>query len=249
MGLAVVIDTIGNPRYDSRLGKLARVKDEMPYRRLGYVLCRSTVRLLFFILSVCLLPAASFGTDEPATVGLTAGEIVKVENGGVVVKTDTYPTADGARGAKVKAYCVINTLPDVAWAVLLNYHQFGEFMPRLEKIEVLEKTKNTMKVTETVRVALGVISYTIDLIFEPEQRTVTWTLDKSRKHDLAETFGGWELLPYSQGKTMLRYTTTLDSGFFVPKFLEELLLRTSLSDTLLSLKRRAESHGTWKKTE
>jgi ribosome-associated toxin RatA of RatAB toxin-antitoxin module len=213
------------------------------------VLDRPKATLLMCAAFVLLLPTASFGADKRATLGLTTGELARVEKGSVVVKTDTYPTADGARGARVKAYCVINTLPDVAWAVLLNYDQFDEFMPRLQKIEVLEKTEGTMKVTETVRIPLGVITYTIDLSFTPEQRTVTWALDKSRKHDLAETFGGWELLPYSQGKTMLRYTTTLDSGFFIPKFLDELLLRNNLSDALLSLKRRAESHGTWKKTK
>ncbi len=213
------------------------------------MLHRPKVQLLMFAAALLLLPAASFGAGESATTGLTASELATIEMGEVVVKTDTYPTGDGARGARVKAYCIINTLPDVAWAIMLNYHKFDEFMPRLEKVEVLEHTAHTMKVTETVHVLLGVISYTVDLIFQPEQRTVRWTLDRSRKHDLAETSGSWEFLPYGQDKTMLRYTTTLDSGFFVPRFLEELLLRNNLSDALLSLKRRAESGGTWKKKE
>ena len=213
------------------------------------MLYRPRVQLLFFALFLLLLPAASSGADESATTGLTASELARVEMGEAVVKTDTYPTGDGARGARVKAYCIINTLPDVAWAIMLNYHKFDEFMPRLEKVEILEQTAHTMKVTETVHVLLGVISYTVDLIFQPEQRTVHWTLDKSRKHDLAETSGSWEFLPYGHGKTMLRYTTTLDSGFFIPRFLEEYLLRNNLSDALLSLKRRAESGGTWKKAK
>lgn len=200
-----------------------------------------------FAAFVLLLPVASLGSGESATTGLTAGELTRIEKGRVVIKTDTYPTGDGTRGAKIKAYCVINKPPDVSWAVILSYHTFDEFMPRLEKVEVLEKTKSTMKVTETVRVPLGVISYTIDLIFNPAQRTVNWSLDKSRKHDIADTFGTWEFLPYSQDKTMLRYTTTLDSGLFIPRFLEKFLLRSDLSDALLSLKRRTESNGTWKK--
>ena len=211
------------------------------------MLHRPKVKSLMFVASVLLLQAAYLGAGESATTGLTAGELTRMEKGGVVLKTDTYPTGNGTRGAKVKAYCVINRPPDVAWAVMLNYHKFDEFMPRLEKVEVLEKTARTMKVTETVRVPLGVISYTVDLIFTPAQRTVNWTLDKSRKHDIAETFGAWEFLPYSQDKTILRYTTTLDSGFFIPRFLEEFLLRNDLSDALLSLKRRTESDGTWKK--
>jgi len=130
---------------------------------------------------------------------------------------------------------------------MLNYHQFNEFMPRLEKVQVLEKTKNTMKVTQTVRVPLGVIRYTLDLIFKPAQRTVSWVLDKSRSHDIADTFGAWEFLPYRQGKTVLRYTTTVDSGTVVPRFLEDFLIKNDLPEVLLSMRRRTESDGTWKK--
>jgi hypothetical protein len=130
---------------------------------------------------------------------------------------------------------------------MLNYQKFHEFMPRLEKVEILEKTQSTMKVTETIHVPLGVLVYTIDLVFTPAQRTVSWTLDKSRQHDIAETFGTWEFLPYGQGKTLLRYTTTLASGMFVPKFLEDAMIKSDLSNALLSLKRRTESGGTWKK--
>lgn len=197
--------------------------------------------------SVLLFPAASLGVDESTTRGLTAGELTRIEKGEVVVKAKSRSAKDGTRSAKIKAYCVINKPPDAVWTVMLNYYQFDEFMPRLEKIEVLEKTHSTMKVTETVRVPLGVISYTLDLRFMPAQRTVSWTLDKSRKHDIADTFGTWEILPYSQGKTMLRYTTTVDSGLFIPTALETFLIKNDLPSTLLNLKRRTESDGKWKK--
>lgn len=211
------------------------------------MLHRPKVKPLVFAASVLLLPAASLWAGESATTGLTADELTRMEKGGVVVKTETYPTGHGTRGAGITAYCVINKPPDAAWAVMLNYHKFDEFMPRLERVEILEKTENTMKVTETVRVPLGAISYTLDLVFKPAQTTVSWALDKSRQHDIADTFGAWEFLPYSQGKTILRYTTTLDSGLFVPRFLEDFLIRNDLPDVLLSLKRRTESDGTWKK--
>lgn len=213
------------------------------------MLHRLKVQLLVLIVSLLLLPFATSESAGAATAGLTPAELTKIEKGEVVVKSETYPTGNGAHGSNVKAYCVINTLPEAAWAVMLDYHKFDQFMPRLDKVEVLEKTDRTMKVTETVHVALGVISYTIDLTFKPEQRTVNWMLDKTRRHDIAETSGSWEFLPYSQGKTLLRYTTTLNSGFFIPRFLEQFLLRNDLSDALSSLKRRAESNGTWKKTQ
>src|SRR5207245_7935597 len=103
------------------------------------------------------------------------------------------------------------------------------------------------KGTPKVCLAVGVSRYTLDLIFKPAQRTVSWVLDKSRSHDIADTFGAWEFLPYSQGKTVRRYTTTVDSGTVVPRFLEDFLIKNDLPEVLLSMRRRTESDGTWKK--
>jgi hypothetical protein len=166
--------------------------------RVARVPHRSKVKSLMLAAFVVLLPAASLSAGQSATTGLTADELARMENGGVVVKAETYPPGDDTRAARMKAYCVVNKPPDALWAVMLNYQTFHEFMPRLERVEVLEKTKDTMKVTQTVRGPLGVISYTLDLIFKPAQRTVSWALDKSRKHDIADTFGVWEFLPYRQ---------------------------------------------------
>ena len=120
---------------------------------------RSKLNPLVLATSVFLLRAASVWAGEAATTGLTVGEFARMEKGEVVVKTHTYATGgDDKRAARAIAYCLINKPPDAVWAVMLNYHQFNEFMPRLEKVQVLEKTKNTMKVTQTVRVPLGVIT-------------------------------------------------------------------------------------------
>lgn len=213
------------------------------------MLHRIKVMSLVCVATVFLLSTASFGAGAFAPSGLTARELTRIEKGGVVLKANDHPAGDGTSSARIKAYCVINRPPDAVWAIMLNYQKFPEFMPRLEKVEVLEKTQGTMKVTETVHVPLGVINYTIDLIFRPAQRTVSWTLDKSRQHDIADTSGTWEFLPYSQGRTMLRYSTTVDSGMFVPRFLEDAMIKQDLSNALLSLKRRVESNGTWKKPE
>jgi carbon monoxide dehydrogenase subunit G len=225
----------------------SRADGKAPHWRFCYVLHRVKVIPLVWAASVFLFSTASFGAGALATSGLTTGELTRLEKGGVVLKTKDHHIADGTSSARIRAYCVINRPPDAVWAIMLNYQKFAEFMPRLEKVEVLEKTQGTMKVTETVHVPLGVISYTIDLIFTPAQRTVSWTMDKSRQHDIADTSGIWEFLPYSQGRTMLRYSTTVDSGMFVPRFLEDAMIKQDLSDALLGLKRRTESDGTWKK--
>src|SRR5437762_5025011 len=104
-----------------------------------------TVVLSAALLLVALTPVHA---REPATAGLTPDEVDKINRGEVVVKTRVYSIADGKRAVTIKGYCVINKPPDAAWAVMLDYEKFHEFMPRLSKVKVLEKTKDTMKVTE-----------------------------------------------------------------------------------------------------
>jgi carbon monoxide dehydrogenase subunit G len=207
------------------------------------------VLALSFLLAVSflLMPAAWLGAREPTTTELTADEVARMEKGGVVVKTETQPGEDGKLAARIKAYCIINRPPAAAWAIMLDYQRFHEFMPRLERVQILQKTKDTMKVTQTVRIPLGLLSYTLDLKFERALGKVSWALDRSRKHDIADTFGAWEFLPYGNNKTSLRYTTTLDSGMLIPKYLEDLLIKNDLPEILLSMRRRTESDGTWKK--
>jgi len=209
------------------------------------------VLALSFILAVCflLLPAAWLWAREPTTTELTADEVARMEKGGVVVKTETHPSEDGKLAARIKAYCIINKPPAAAWAVMLDYHRFHEFMPRLERVQILQKTKDTMKVAQTIRVPLGLVNYTLDLKFDRALGKVSWALDKSRKHDIADTFGAWEFSPYGNNKTSLRYTSTLDSGMLIPKFLEDLLIKNDLPEILLSMRRRTESDGTWKKEQ
>lgn len=182
-----------------------------------------------------------------ATAELTVEEVARLNAGDVVVSTDTATAGGGSRAATIKAYCVINKPLDAVWAVMLDYQKFDEFMPRLTKMEILERTRDTAKVTETVRAGLRTVTYTLDLKFDHARRRVSWALDKSRKNDIADTSGAWEFVPWGRGTTLVRYTTSVDSGMFVPRFLEELLVKHGVPETLVSLRRRTESNGAWKK--
>ena len=52
----------------------------------------------------------------------------------------------------------------------------------------------------------------------------------------------------STGKsTLAEYTIAVDSGKFVPQFIEDYLTRKDLPQILNSLRRRVESDGKWKK--
>lgn len=204
--------------------------------------------------TLLLLLAASLvnaeGTPPPsahAVPGLSDKENETLQKGEVVVQSEVYTTADGKRAAKGKAYAVVNAPAEALWATILDYNKFPEFMPRLKKITILSKGEGTMKVRQEVSVPLSSVAYTLDLKFTPDPKRMDWTLDKAAKNDIADTFGSWEFLPYSEGKTLIRYTIAVDTGLFVPKFLEDYLVKKDLPEVLASFRRRTESGGKWKK--
>jgi len=133
--------------------------------------------------------------------------------------------------------------------VLLDYGKLPEFMPRLRKVTILKKDAASMKVRQEIGVPFPInsIGYTLDLKFTADAHRMDWTLDKAASNEIADTFGAWEFLPYEGNKTLVRYTIAVDSGRFVPKFLEDYLMKKDLPEVLNSMKRRAESGGTWKK--
>ncbi len=205
------------------------------------------MRAVMLATSLLLLAVTHARAQGAATAELTAPEVARLNAGNVVVKTNTYTAAGGNRAARIKAYCVIKKPLDAVWAVMLDYQKFDEFMPRLAKVEILERTRDTVKVTEAVSVALRTVTYTLDLKFDHAQRRVSWTLDKSRKNDIADTSGAWEFVRYGRGTTLARYTSSVDSGMFVPRFLEELLVKSGVPEVLSSLRRRIESNVAWRK--
>jgi carbon monoxide dehydrogenase subunit G len=210
---------------------------------------RSKMKPIVLAASLLLLAAIPVRAHGAAPAELTAREVDRLDAGEVVVKAKRYTTVDGTRAAKIRAYCVINKPPEAAWAVMLDYHKFDEFMPRLEKVQVLERTEHTMKVTEIVSAVFRTVRYTLNLEFQRAQRIVRWTLDKSREHDIADTSGAWEFLPAGPGQTIVRYTIAVNAGTFLPEFVEDYLTKNGLSETLGSFRRRTESDGTWKKEQ
>lgn len=200
--------------------------------------------LIVLSLLVVVPPARA---QEAATAGLTTDDVTRMEQGEVVVKRETYATAESKSAARLWAYCIVDRPPDATWAVMRHYEKFSEFMPRLEKVQVRERAPDAMKVTETVGIPLGTVTYTVDLTFDSARRRIRWALDKSLPHDIADTVGTWEFLLYGGGRTLVRYTSFVASGTLVPKFLENYLVAKSLPKVLSNMRRRVESGGTWGK--
>jgi ribosome-associated toxin RatA of RatAB toxin-antitoxin module len=200
-----------------------------------------------FLLATSLVNAEGPAPAAQPVAGLSPKEMESLNKGEVVVQTEVYTNAEGKRAAKGKAFAVVNAPPEQLWATITDYPKFSEFMPRLKRITVLQKGEGTLKVRQEVSVPLNTVSYTLDLKFIADARRMEWTIDKAAKNDIQDTFGSWEFVAYGEGKSLIRYTIAVDTGLFVPKFLEDYLVKKDLPEVLAAFRRRTESGGKWKK--
>jgi ribosome-associated toxin RatA of RatAB toxin-antitoxin module len=178
---------------------------------------------------------------------LAKAEQAKLERGEVVVRGEMYTKPDGKRAGRGKAYCVVNAPPETLFATLSEYEKVPEYLPRLKRVTVLEKSGEAWRVRQELKILFKTVSYGLNLKFSAAQKRMDWVLDKKQDNDIRDTAGSWEFLPHGAGKTLIVYTITVDTGTMIPGFLEDYLTKKDLPEVLAAMKRRVESGGKWKK--
>ncbi|MFN7135126.1 MAG: SRPBCC family protein [Myxococcales bacterium] len=191
-----------------------------------------------------LFAAAPF--DE---LKLEEKELARLQKGEVVVRGEVYKTAEGKNAGRGKAWVIIKKPREAVYEQLTKgYDQFPEFMPRLKKVNVISRSEDAMLVRSYVGVAFSTYEYTLKFKLDPAAFQTNWVLDKSAKNDIKDTAGEWKLLELEPGvSTLAQYSISVDSGMFVPQFLEDYMTRKDLPEILNALRKRVESDGKWKK--
>lgn len=201
------------------------------------------------LLAGVLLGADPTPPDPYSAQGLTEEDRAAIEKGEVVVKGELHKTTEGQNAGRGVAYARAARDVEACWPILVDYGSHPEFMPRLERVTYLERTPERARATHEVRILWSTYRYTVALEFDAPRKTVAWSLDRSVKNDIKDTTGRWELLPLAGGATLIKYTVAVDTGMFVPRFLEEFLTRRDLPAILDNFRRRVESRGVWKKDD
>ena len=132
---------------------------------------------------------------------------------------------------------IINTTPEVLFTVITDYGQYPNFLPEVEKIEIISRGDNTTRVRYTVSL-IKKVQYTIDLVEKPNA-SVRWTLVESGL--MKANNGGWALRDLGDGRTEVTYDVEVVPKGWVPKSIVNMLTNKSLPSTLNAFKQRAES--------
>ncbi len=120
--------------------------------------------------------------------------------------------------------------------VILDFERYPEFVPFMERAEVLSIEGERRRVRFTLNLVAR-ISYTLDLVPGADVG-LEWTLVDG---PFVRNDGSWRLEGTSDGGTLATYTADVELKGFLPGFVERRLVAESLPATLHAFRDRAQS--------
>lgn len=173
-------------------------------------------RILLLVLAALVVAAAAPAAARDTLVtpeGLTADEKGRLQRGEPVLWAYRYNKVEGAQ-----AMVVVPVPIDEAWALLTDYESFADWMRSLEAITQVTWTTPTTAVVGYVLPAFGKkIKYALRRTHRaPDHQT--WVADSG---DLRGTWGGYDFWPIGPDRTLIRYWSAVDPGFWMPDFVKK----------------------------
>jgi uncharacterized protein YndB with AHSA1/START domain len=155
--------------------------------------------------------------------------------GGETITTETKGV--GSEKGDVLAAGIIRGSPQQVWTVLTEFERRPEFIAATKDVRVLQVDGNRVWIAEHLRVLLVNVRYSLINTLDPESGLMSWVLDKSVPHDIADTTGAWQLVPLAGGaQTLVTYRAWIDTGRPVPGFIESFLVKRSLPQVINGLR-------------
>lgn len=133
----------------------------------------------------------------------------------------------------------INATPEECFKVITSFKDYPEFIPELERIEVLHQDETSAEVKYYIKV-IKRFTYQLRLKKTPHEK-MEWSYVEG---DFKDNHGSWQLEPIMNGtKTRITYTVNLDLGFWVPKSISDKLVKYNLPAMLNNFKKRMEQNA------
>lgn len=195
--------------------------------------------LLLTVLLLATLWAAPALAQAPNTQmrELTAAELARVEKGEIILESQTQTDAAGKSRGRGLAIGFINADKNKIIDTILKYEDYPQFMPRVQSTEVYTRTATEVNVKFTIKVVLVKVTYYLMHTVNRDAGYITWTLDKSKKNEIAATDGVWVFKPYKNG-TIVYYSLSVDTGLAVPKSIEDYLTKKDLPNIVSKIRER-----------
>ncbi len=184
---------------------------------------------------------------EQAREYLNEENVAKLEAGESIVFREKWKDEQGKSRAKGSVLALVNAPSADVWACFMKHDEQPEYMPRLKRKEIYVTEGNTTGFSEMLKVFFTKVEFHILQTADEARGFLTFVLDQSKENDVKDTWGSWVFLPHGEDRCIIVYTVYVDSGRFVPKFIENYMMKRDLPDAVEALKKRVESGGTYTK--
>jgi ribosome-associated toxin RatA of RatAB toxin-antitoxin module len=181
--------------------------------------------VIFCVATVFLSPCAK-------AVDFTKQEVARLAEGKMIRKPLPNSRKNGFYGGA--GFAVIDASPETVWAALADYTSYSEIFPRTVEAKELSRRDNDSLICVRMGYKILNIQYHLVTSRDWNKRTLRFTLEKSKPHDITATRGYWKLLPQEGGRTLVAYAVAVQIPVGIVAFLGDSVER-SLERSLIGL--------------
>lgn len=203
-------------------------------------------KIVIVVSSICILTCICHA--DIAKIQLKPEEKKLIEQGEVIVYEIPTPQKNGRT---FKAIGLINGEVDHVYKVLQDFESYPEFMPNLEKIEVLEHKSHSAILNYTLDLPLNKVKkYRLYTEFNQERNkaVITWKLIQwpglKESEKIVDTTGFWNFFeyPHKNGHILAVYQVYTDPGP-IPTglgWIVDILTENSVPDIVLNTRKQVQ---------
>ena len=137
----------------------------------------------------------------------------------------------------VRAAVLLAHPPSEVWSVLTDFESWDGFMPMVDAAKVVRSDGDQKWIEVAYTVFSLDMGHTTEYQLDRSAGELSWKLDRSYHHDIADTHGSWDFLPVEDGKkTLLRYEATMDSGRKIPNFVQNYLTKKQVRQMVVQVR-------------
>jgi len=194
------------------------------------------IKYLLSALVILTLHLHCFGAGELSFPD-SKGTVIRNEKDYIIRLIDSHNSSIKT----AEAVFIVNAKPDKCFDIISDISEYYEFMPNITKSSFVSKNSDSLIYEMVFEVAFIDIEYTISVKNESKLNFYS-SLWNYVKGDLKETKGSWSIEPYKNNSnwSIIRYEVYLDTGSFMPGWLQNKLTAGSIPDMIYAIKKRAE---------
>jgi hypothetical protein len=174
---------------------------------------------------------------------LTAQELRALRAGEVPTRMESHSN----RGRGWGAILIERPVREV-WATLARWDDRAEYVPRLERLEVLATEPGRALVRQWADASIRTVITTCWYELDEAGSSIRWKLDETAPDNTpADVEGDYRMAELEPGRSLLVYRAHVDTGMRIPRAVQAFMQRRAIPDLLGAVKKRVESGGRWKK--